>query len=327
LQPAFNVDPEALISGTEASTTHVMVRDVPDTLPQASVALKVLVCVRVHPLKVTFPSKKETTGVLQLSVAEAVPSAALICAAEGLQPAFNVVPEAVIMGAVISTIQVMVREVAETFPHPSVAVKVLVCVRLHPLRMILPSLNDTTGVPQLSVAEAVPSAALICVAVGLQPAFNVVPEAVIIGAIVSTTQVMVRDMPETFPQASVAVKVLVCVRLQPLEITFPSLKDTTGEPQLSVAEAVPSAALIWAEEGLQPTFNVDPEALISGGVISITQVIVREVPETFPHASVAVKVLVCVRVQPLEMTFPSLKDTTGVPQLSVAEAEPSAALI
>jgi hypothetical protein len=153
-------------------------------------------------------------------------------------------------------------------------------------------MNDITGVPQLSVAEAVPSAALICATVGLQPAFNVVPEAVMSGAVVSTTQVMVRDVPDTLPQASVAVKVLVCVRLQPLEITLPSLNDTTGVPQLSVAEAVPSAALIWAAVGLQPAFNVEPEAVMSGAIVSTTQVIVREVPDTLPQASAAEKVRV-----------------------------------
>jgi hypothetical protein len=275
----------------------------------------------------TFPSLNEITGEPQLSVAEAVPSAALIWAAEGLQPAFNVVPEAVISGAVVSITQVMVLEVPEIFPQASVEEKVLVCVRLQPLEMTFPSLNDTNGVPQLSVAEAVPSAALIWAAEGLQPAFSVEPEAVISGAVVSITQVMVLEVPDTLPQASEAVKVLVWVRLHPLRMTFPSLNDINGVPQLSVAEAVPSAALICAAVGLQPAFNVVPEAVISGTIVSITQVMVREVPDTFPQASVAVKVLVCVRLQPLEMTFPSLNDTTGVPQLSVAEAVPSAALI
>jgi hypothetical protein len=292
LQPAFNVVPEAVMSGAIVSTTQVMVRDVLDTFPQASAAVKDLVCVRLQPLEMIFPSMNDITGVPQLSVAKAVPSAALICASVGLQPAFNVVPEAVISGAVVSTTQVMVREVVEIFPQASVAMKVLVCVRLHPLGMIFPSLNDITGVPQLSVAEAVPSAALIWAAVGLQPAFNVVPEAVMSGAVVSTTQVILRDVPDTFPQASVAVKVLVCVRLQPFIITVPSLNDTTGVPQLSVAEAVPSAALICAAVGLQPAFNVVPEAVISGAVVSTTQVMVREVVEIFPQASAAEKVRV-----------------------------------
>jgi hypothetical protein len=186
----------------------------------------------------------------------------------------------------------MVRDVLDTFPQASAAVKVLVCVRLHSFIIIVPSLNDTTGVPQLSVAEAVPSAALIWVAVGLQPAFNVVPEAVMSGAIVSTIQVMVREVVEIFPQASVAVKVLVCVRLHPLGMIFPSLNDITGIPQLSVAEAVPSAALIWAAVGLQPAFNVVPESVISGAVVSTTQVMVRDVPDTLPQASAAEKVRV-----------------------------------
>jgi hypothetical protein len=209
LQPAFNAVPEAVIIGAVVSATQVTVRDVLDTFPHASVAMNVLVCVRVQPFEITFPSLKDTTGVPQLSVAEAEPSAALIWAAEGLQPAFNVDPEALIIGGVISITQMIVREVPETFPHASVAVNVLVCVRLQPLEMIFPSLKETTGVPQLSVAEAVPSAALICAAEGLQPAFNVVPEAVISGAVVSTTQVMVLDALDTLPQASAAENVRV----------------------------------------------------------------------------------------------------------------------
>jgi hypothetical protein len=103
---------------------------------------------------------------------------------------------------------------------------------------------------------------------------------------------MVREVPEKLPQASVAVKVLVCVRLQPLEMRIPSKKETTGVPQLSVAEAVPSAALIWAAVGLQPAFNVVPEAVISGAIVSTTQVMVRDVPDTLPQASAAEKVRV-----------------------------------
>ena len=69
---------------------------------------------------VTFP---------QLSVAVAVPSAASIVAALGLHPRsalFAVEPVAVITGAVISNVQVMVRDALAVLLHASDAVHVLV---------------------------------------------------------------------------------------------------------------------------------------------------------------------------------------------------------
>ena len=63
----------------------------------------------------------------QLSVALAVPSAASIVAADGVQPSVKVVPVAVITGAILSTVQDTVRDTAiAEFPHASVAVHVLV---------------------------------------------------------------------------------------------------------------------------------------------------------------------------------------------------------
>ena len=61
--------------------------------------------------------------------------------------------------------------------------------------------------------------------------------------------------------------------------------------------------------------------------MSFVQDTVREVVAVLPHASLAVNVLVrdCVQVP---VTAPSLAVTVGLPeQLSVAEAEPSAASI
>ena len=55
-----------------------------------------------------------------------------------------------------------------------------------------PSKEVTVGVPQLSVAVALPSAASICAAVGLHPKARVVPVAVMTGSVVSTVQVTVR---------------------------------------------------------------------------------------------------------------------------------------
>jgi len=64
--------------------------------------------------------------------------------------------------------------------------------------------------PQASATVAVPRAESIAVAVGLQAKVNVVPAAVITGAIVSTVQVIVLETDAAaLPQASVAVQVRV----------------------------------------------------------------------------------------------------------------------
>src|SRR5688500_1793045 len=67
-------------------------------------------------------------------------------------------------GAVRSAVHVTVLDAVEVLPQKSLAVNVLVCERLHPLLLTLPSLVDTVGTPQASVAVAVPSALLISLA-------------------------------------------------------------------------------------------------------------------------------------------------------------------
>jgi hypothetical protein len=69
-------------------------------------AVNVLVCDRIHPLVVIAPSTDVTVGVLQLSVAVALPSAALISVLLGLQAAGVCVT--VIVGGVLSLIKVIV---------------------------------------------------------------------------------------------------------------------------------------------------------------------------------------------------------------------------
>src|SRR5205085_7124896 len=126
----------------------------------------------------------------------------------------------------------------------------------------------TVGVPQLSVAEAVPSAASIFVAVGLHPSVVVVPVAVIVGAVISNVQLTVLDAVELLPQASVAVHVLVSVLSHPDDDTVLSVDVNVGVPQLSVAVADPSAASIVAAVGLQPRVVVVPVAVIKIGSAS-----------------------------------------------------------
>jgi len=76
----------------------------------------------------------------------------------------------VITGAVRSSVQLTVLVSVAILPQPSVAVNVLVCDLEHPVEITAPSLGTRVGVPQRSVADAVPRAALICAVVGLHPA-------------------------------------------------------------------------------------------------------------------------------------------------------------
>ena len=66
----------------------------------------------------------------------------------------------------------------------------------------------------------------------------------------STVHVTVRDTVAVLLQASLAVKVLVCVRSQPLVTIEPSDELIVGAPQASVAVAVPSEPA--GLEGLHP---------------------------------------------------------------------------
>jgi len=74
-------------------------------------------------------------GIPHASVAVAAPNAASIAAEVGLQPKAPLagVAVAVITGAVISSVQVAVRDVVDVLPQKSVAVNVLVCERKQPL--------------------------------------------------------------------------------------------------------------------------------------------------------------------------------------------------
>ena len=129
----------------------------------------------------------------------------------------HAVPAVVITGGVTSAIHVTVRDVVDVLPQPSVAVNVLVCERLQPSVANSSIIrNDTVTAPQASVAVAVPRAPFISPADGLQPRFTSVQLAVITGGVTSAIHVTVRDVVDVLPQASIAVNVLVCERLHPL---------------------------------------------------------------------------------------------------------------
>jgi hypothetical protein len=136
----------------------------------------------------TLPSVAAIVTGPHASVAVAVPNAALISPADGLHPRVSVVPPVVSVGGVRSAIHVTVLVAVIPLPHASLAVKVLVCERLHPLLDTLPSLCVIVGTLHASVAVAVPSASLISEADGLHPSVSVVPPAVPVGAVISWIQ-------------------------------------------------------------------------------------------------------------------------------------------
>ena len=98
-------------------------------------------------------------------------------------------------------------------------------------------------------------------------------------------------------------------------------------PHASVAVAVPSAASICEDDGLQLCNAGAVAKERVGGVTSMVQFTVLERVEVLPQPSVAVHVLVSDAEHPLVITDPSLNVTVGVPHASLAVAVPSAASI
>ena len=322
-----------VITGAVTSSVHVTVLDVEAELPQASVAVHVLVCERAQPVLPIEPSDEVGVIAPQLSVAVALPNVELIIAVDGLQPnAVDAVDVAVIVGPDKSNVHVTVREAVPVFPHASVADHVLVCDLEQPVDPTAPS--ETVGVnapEQLSEAVAPPNPASIVAVDGLQPrAVDAVDDVVIIGAVTSNVHVTVLEFVPVFPQASVAVQVLVCDLEQPVLPTMPSDAVGVREPlQLSEAVAFPNVALIVAVVGLHPSAvaAVD-DAVTIGAVTSNVQVTVLEFVPIFPQASVAVHVLVCDLEQPVDPSGPSEAVGMIAPlQLSDAVALPNAVLI
>ena len=139
-------------------------------------------------------------------------------------------------------------------PQPSEAVNVLICDREQPLVDIAPSVNATIGVPHAADAVAVPKAALISEAVGLQPSVGIAPVIVIVGGLGALVHVTVLVTAAELPQASTAVNVLVCDDEQEVVDTVPSEEVIlVTAPQPSVAVADPKAAVISEACGLQPS--------------------------------------------------------------------------
>ena len=196
-------------SGGVTSLVQLTVRIAVAELPQPSEAIKVLTCEKAQPLEVTAPSVNVTIGVLHAAVAVADPSAAVISAAEGLHPRVTEAGIIIRVGALGVLSQLTVLDVVAELPQPSMAVNILVRDDEQLDVDTAASVNVIVAVLQPSVAVAVPKAASICAAVGLQPSDVAVPVAVITGGVRSLVQVIVLDIVAELPQASVAVNILV----------------------------------------------------------------------------------------------------------------------
>ena len=160
---------------------HVTVEEAVAELPQPSEAVNVLVCEAEQPLDCTGPSVTVTAGDPQAAVAVADPKAAVISEAEGLQPSVATAPVIIIVGGLGTLVQVTVVEAVAVLPQASIAVNVLVCEAEHDVVDIAPSLAVTDAVLQPSDAVAVPRAAAISEADGLQPSVVTAPVIVITG--------------------------------------------------------------------------------------------------------------------------------------------------
>jgi hypothetical protein len=253
LQPKVFVVPDAVMTGAVLSLVQLTVLIAVVELPQPSEAVKVLTCDQAQPLLVSAPSVNVTIGVLQVAVAVAEPSAAVISEAEGLQPRVTKAGVIIIAGGLGALSHVTVLEAVALLPQPSTAVNILVLEDEQEVVDTAPSVEVTETVLQASVAVAVPSAALISEAEGLQPSDVAVPVAVITGGTRSLVHVTVLVIVAVLPQASLAVNVLVCEAEQEAVVTVPSADVIVVVPQPSVAVAEPSAAEISEADGLQPS--------------------------------------------------------------------------
>ena len=175
-------------------------------------------------------------------------------------PAIVICPDTV--GLVISTVHVIVLEVVAVLPQPSLAVNVLVCERLHPLVLIVPSILVTIVVPQTSVAVAEPRAAFISDVDGLQPG-NGVCVTLIVGGVTSTVRVSCWVTVAVLPQASVTLYVRNLVSKQPVKLGAPSLTNVTvGVLQLSAS----SVTTVGSGAGKVP---LHPGRFIVAGLLAV----------------------------------------------------------
>ena len=197
----------AVITGAILSAVHVTVVEAVAELPQPSTAVNVLVWLTEQLVVTAVASEEVIVTALHASVALAEPSAALISETLGLQSRV-VAGGAVIIGAILSAVQVTVVEAVAELPQPSTAINVLVWLTEQLSVTAVASEEVIVTALHASVAVAEPSAALISEVLGLQSRV-VAGCAVITGAILSAVQVTVVEAVAELPQPSTAINVLV----------------------------------------------------------------------------------------------------------------------
>ena len=148
-----------------------------------------------------------------------------------------------------------------------------------------------------------------------------------VGALGALSHVTVLDVVALLPQPSMAVNILVCEEEQLLVDIAPSVEVILTALHASVADAEPSAAVIADEAGLQPSGTSAYDPVNAGGIRSLVQLTVLVMVAVLPQASVAVNILVCEDEQLDVDTAPSVNVIVAVLQPSLADAEPSAAVI
>ena len=121
--------------------------------------------------------------------------------------------------------------------------------------------------------------------------------------------------------------VLTCEKAQPLDCTAPSVNVIIGVLHAAVAVADPRAAVISAAEGLHPSVTEAGIIIMVGALGALSQLTVLEVVAELPQPSTAVNILVCEEEQLLVDIAPSVNVIVGVLHASLAEADPSAAVI
>ena len=172
LQPRVTRAGVIIIVGGLGALSHVTVLVIVALLPQPSIAVNILVCEEEQLLVDTAPSVNVIVAVLQPSVAVADPRAAVISEVKGLQPSGTSAYDPVNAGGIWSAVHLTVLVTVAVLPQPSTAMNVLVCEAEHEVVVIVPSVEVMVGAAQPSVAVAVPKAAAISEAEGLQPSIT-----------------------------------------------------------------------------------------------------------------------------------------------------------
>jgi len=172
LQPRVTKAGVIIIVGGLGALSQVTVLEIVAELPQPSTAVNILVCEEEQLLVDTAPSVNVIVAVLQPSVAVADPRAAVISEVKGLQPSGTSAYDPVNAGGIWSAVHLTVLVTVAVLPQPSTAMNVLVCEAEHEVVVIVPSVEVMVGAAQPSVAVAVPKAAAISEAEGLQPSIT-----------------------------------------------------------------------------------------------------------------------------------------------------------